>query len=353
MNTKRFAALVLAAALAVCSVSGCTFGEKTRIAATYSGGEVPAGVYIAHQLTALNEAYYKVPDMSKNVLEQEIDGAKAADWINNRAAELTRTFVAIESEFDRLGLTLDPETAAAATQGLRQSWESESDRMEKAGIGYSSVEAINLNAAKSQLVFSAYYGEGGEFAVSEEDYRAFYEENYRRVLMLVLSKTYDQATGTAFDEAGAAAQQELIESYFERSRAGEPLFDLIVARDEAIHSTLDSGNAHTHGPLVEAEQISLVYRENTNYPQALRDQIFANDTMNVPETYEDDNYGILFERRSLMEDESAYQSAKLSMLPLMKQDEYNEKLLAAADSLGISFNQDALKAFKLDKLMTA
>lgn len=75
--------------------------------------------------------------------------------------------------------------------------------------------------------------------------------------------------------------------------------------------------------------------------------------MNVPETYEDDNYGILFERRSLMEDESAYQSAKLSMLPLMKQDEYNEKLLAAADSLGISFNQDALKAFKLDKLMTA
>lgn len=49
--------------------------------------------------------------------------------------------------------------------------------------------------------------------------------------------------------------------------------------------------------------------------------------MNVPETYEDDNYGILFERRSLMEDESAYQSAKLSMLPLMKQDEYNEKLL--------------------------
>ena len=171
--------------------------------------------------------------------------------------------------------------------------------------------------------------------------------------MLVLSKTYDQATGTAFDEAGAAAQQELIESYFERSRAGEPLFDLIVARDEAIHSTLDSGNAHTHGPLVEAEQISLVYRENTNYPQALRDQIFANDTMNVPETYEDDSYGILFERRSLMEDESAYQSAKLSMLPLMKQDEYNEKLLAAADSLGISFNQDALKAFKLDKLMTA
>ena len=113
-----------------------------------------------------------------------------------------------------------------------------------------------------------------------------------------------------------------------------------MARDEAIHSTLDSGNAHTHGPLVEAEQISLVYRENTNYPQALRDQIF-------------DNYGILFERRSLMEDESAYQSAKLSMLPLMKQDEYNEKLLAAADSLGISFNQDALKAFKLDKLMTA
>ena len=54
-----------------------------------------------------------------------------------------------------------------------------------------------------------------------------------------------------------------------------------------------------------------------------------------------------------MEDESAYQSAKLSMLPLMKQDEYNEKLLAAADGLGISFSQDALKAFKLDKLMTA
>lgn len=138
--------------------------------------------------------------MSKNVLEQEIDGAKAADWINNRAAELTRTFVAVESEFDRLGLTLDPETAAAATQGLRQSWESESDRMERRASAISWSKR-STSTPPNQLVFSAYYGEGGEFAVSEEDYRAFYEENYRRVLMLVLSKTYDQATGTAFDEA--------------------------------------------------------------------------------------------------------------------------------------------------------
>lgn len=351
MNTKRFAALVLAVALAVCSLSGCTFGANTRTAATYNGGEIPAGIYIYNQMTALNEAYYQVPDMSKNVLSQEIDGVKATDWINNRAAELTRTYAAVESEFDRLGLTLDSGVAAAATQSLRQSWDNQKDQMEKAGIGYSSLEAVLLNSAKSQLLFSTYYGEGGEFAVTEEDYKAFYEENYRRVLMLVLSKKYDQATQDAFDEEGAAEQQKLIESCFERSKAGEPLIDLIVENDEAIHSALDSGDTHSHEPLTEENQIDVVYRENTNYPQALRDQIFASNTLNTPETYEDENYGVIFERRDLMADETAYQSARYSMLPLMKQAEYQEKLLAVADTLGFTLNQTAVKKFKVDNLM--
>ncbi len=353
MNTKRFAALVLAAALAVVSLAGCTLGEKTRIAATYNGGEIPAGVYISCQLTALNEAYYKVADPMSDILKQEIDGVKVTDWVANRAAELTRTFAGVESEFTRLGLTLDETAAAAATASLRQSWESERERMEKAGIGYASIEAIALNAAKSQQLFSTYYGEGGEHAVTEADYQKFYQDNYRRVLMMVLSKKYNQATQSGFDEAGAAEQQKQIEAYFSRAKAGENLFGLIVENDEALHAVLDSGAeaAHAHEPLTEAEQISTVYRENTNYPEALREQIFGGTALDTAETYEDDNYGIIFERRDLMADEGAYQSAKTSMLPLMKQDEFDALLLAAADADGFSLKQDVIKGFKLDRLM--
>lgn len=350
MSTKRFAALVMAAALAVCAVSGCTLGEKTRIAATYNGGEVPAGVYLYNQVSALNEAYYLVPDMSKDLLSQQIDGIGAEEWINNRAAELTRAYVAIESEFDRLGLTLDSGTAAAATQGLEQNWDSQKDQLEKAGIGYASVEASLLNAAKAELLFTAYYGEGGEFEVPEEEYRAFYEENFRRVLLLVFSKTYDPVAGAAFDEEGAAAQLEKIQSYFGRAQAGEDLYSLIVENDRELTLALDSGAEATYQAPTEASRTALIYRDDTSYPEALRDQLFAGDGDGV-ETYEDDSYGILYQRLSLDGDDTLYESAKSSMLPLMKQDAFVSHLVSVADGMGFALNQDAVKQFTVKKLL--
>ena len=154
----------------------------------------------------------------------------------------------------------------------------------------------------------------------------------------------------AFDEEGAAAQLETIQSYFDRAKAGEDLYDLIVERDREMTLALDSGAEATYQPPSEDSRIALVYREDTSFPAALVEQIFSGDGDGV-ETYEDENYGILFQRRSLDDDPLLYESSKPSMLPLMKQQEFLDQLVEMAGGLGFTCNDKAIKQFTVKKLM--
>ena len=59
MNIKKLAVLALAVCIGVMSLAGC--GAKApQIAASYNGGDIPAGVYITHQINAVNDAFTKL-----------------------------------------------------------------------------------------------------------------------------------------------------------------------------------------------------------------------------------------------------------------------------------------------------
>lgn len=347
MTMKKLAALGLALGLAAVSLTGC--GSKTpQIAATYNGGSIPAGVYIFNQVNAMNEAYGKVANPYADILSQEIDGAKAEQWINNRAVELVKTYAAVATEAARLNLTLDEAVAASVRQSLNKTWGTEGKAMEKMGVSLASAQAVADNSQLANEVFLAYYDEGGEKAVPEAELKGYFVDNYRRALMLVLSKR-DLSTGMELDSGKRDEVAKLYTDYKARVEAGEPLFDVIV--EETDRAKAAAGNTQETPPLVEAERETLISKSNTSYPPALLEQLFASAKKNAPEFYEDDNYYVIYELRDTMGDGTAFANARITLLSDYKGDAFRQDMIAMADSIGFKLDTAVTDKFKVAKLL--
>lgn len=346
MTIKKLAALGLALSMTAVSFTGC--GSKTpEVAATYQGGSIPAGVYILNQVNALNEAYQKVENPYGDLLSQEIDGVKTEQWINNRAVELIKTYAAVTSEAARLNIALDETTAASIKQSLNTTWGTQGEQMEQLGISLASAELVASNSQLADQVFMAYYDEGGEKAVPESELKTYFTDNYRRSLMLVLSKR-DTSTGATLDSGKLDEQKALYEGYKARVQSGEPLFDIIVSENDRAKAA--AGNTEQTAPLVESEQEILVNKNNTSYPQGLLDQIFSSTKQNAPEFYEDDNYYVIYELRDTLGDGTAFTNAKITLLSNLKGDEFRADMTALADTLDFKLNTATTGKYKVSKL---
>lgn len=352
MNIKKLAAAGVALSMAAMSLVGCS-GKTSGPAATYNGGEIPSGVYIFNQVNAANEAYSKLSDptaTADSILKQQIDGVTAEEWINNRTVELVKTYAAVASEAARLQLVADEATVSTIKQQLESNWKTEGDAMEKLGISLSSAQAIGVNSQLSNQLFQSYYGEGGEKAVAESELKAYFTDNFRRSLMVVIPRETDSASAAPenTDAEKKATPQEVFDGYKARISAGESVFDVLVSEEQRQRDL--AGNTET-AELVEAQQETIVNRESTGFPQALKDKIFETTELNTAQFYEDDDYFVIFDLRDTFGDGTAFNNAKQSLLLAYKGDEYREGLVAMADSIGFKLNSDVVKNFKVKSII--
>lgn len=183
-------ALVIALSAASCSLSKQYAYEKDDI-------KLPIGVYIYYLYNAYNSAqnYAQQSDLydaetgkydgKKSFLKMEItddDGktAVAEDWIKDKAAEDTKTAVAIQTKFNDLGCTLD-QTEIDSTQSYYKSYwdQSYSEMLEPYGISFDSffLAGYTLPAMENEA-FKAEYGTGGPSAVSDEELTKYFKDNY-------------------------------------------------------------------------------------------------------------------------------------------------------------------------------
>lgn len=183
-------ALVIALSAASCSLSKQYAYEKDDI-------KLPIGVYIYYLYNAYNSAqnYAQQSDLydaetgkydgKKSFLKMEItddDGktAVAEDWIKDKAAEDTKTAVAIQTKFNDLGCTLD-QTEIDSTQSYYKSYwdQSYSEMLEPYGISFDSffLAGYTLPVMENEA-FKAEYGTGGPSAVSDEELTKYFKDNY-------------------------------------------------------------------------------------------------------------------------------------------------------------------------------
>lgn len=184
-----------AALLALCTAMPCAAcGENTANAMTVGDYDVRAGIYLYYATSAFGEAIEVLRDggetfedvsdskgYEKILSKADIDNVTAEEWIQNKAEEYCKTFVAIEKEFETLGLSLTGEELAAAESSAASSMVYYGEFFENTGIGEQSVKDIILNSYKQDAVWEAYYGAGGSKDIHEHELYDHYAENHFRI----------------------------------------------------------------------------------------------------------------------------------------------------------------------------
>ena len=167
---------MLCAAMLLC-FAACGSSEKPAVIATYNGGEIPSGLYVFNQVAAINQALAIVGNpysQADQILSQKIEGVSAEKWINDLAANMTRYQTALKSEIDRFDLKVDDEFAAQLDNEIKASWEVDRAYMSSLGVSHDAFKLIATLNMLSPELFEAYYGEGGEEEVPEEELKEFF-----------------------------------------------------------------------------------------------------------------------------------------------------------------------------------
>ena len=237
-NNKKLTAVITAVSLAA-TMSACSapaIGAGTANAVTIDGYDVPAGVFIFYTLSAYNDAASIVAKNGENtspttkeVEKAHIDNLEAAEWIQNKATDYCKNFVAIEKEFEKIGGTLSAEDLDEVKNGIStySSYSIYSDN----GIGEESIRKILENESKSQYIFDYYYGFEGEKGVSEDELKDYFDENFARVKYVDISVT-DSTTGEKLSDDEVQERKELAESYAKQINEKSKIEDKMAEVDK-------------------------------------------------------------------------------------------------------------------------
>lgn len=190
---KRALAGVLTACTVLTSFTAC--GEKTGVAMTIDGKDIPAGVYLYYVTLAYNDAMTAIEETEKDKFSEckttadikkimkasKIDDKDAEKWIEDKAVESCQTYVATLKEFDNLGLSLTGEELANIDSSVAGSQSYYGEFFKENGIGEKSVKEILTLSYKQNAIYEAYYSDGGSEGVTDEELRTYYQDNHLRM----------------------------------------------------------------------------------------------------------------------------------------------------------------------------
>ena len=178
---KRTAAAVLALVLCL-SLAGC-YNENNTWAARKGDDTMPIGGYIYYLYSAYSEARDQV-DSDTAVLDAEIDGVDASQWITDRALNYLNAYYYISDKFSEYGLELTEDDQTQIDNTTTNFWSYYQSTFEDdLGIARDSFsKAYSEYTVKFQKVMEAMYGEGGELALAAGELEDFVTRCYRIAL---------------------------------------------------------------------------------------------------------------------------------------------------------------------------
>lgn len=345
MNMKKRLGVLLLALVMLLSMAGCAGANETW-ALDVDGEQIPTGLYLYYQFNNYQLASTLAADKDVNLLKQQIEGQDASVWIYQKTAEACKTYVAINREFDKRGLTLTTEEQGYAEKTAEYLYETYKETFDKNGIGVESIKLAVVNDQKAASIFDNEYGAEGASAVSEADKKAYFNENYTNILsfgtfMPTESEEKSNKYKKAMDDAFALYQKD--GDFF----AAKDLFD------EGIMEPLEEGETlleNDKSKQTEADYIVNINKVSGEYPESLIEKVFAME-YNVPFVYAEEGYLFLMERRDASTDTKAYEDAESTILTLMKKDEFNSYITDLASALTVTDNKACISYYSPKKIV--
>ena len=245
---KRIVATVVALSLMVAG-AGC--GESSSWAVKYQDYTLNSGIFIFYQTQAYSEATTILTEADKEldlkdtklIKTMSVENTDITEWINDKATENMRIFLAVNEKFDTLGLELDAQAKSDIKEQNDSIWSYYSKMYEKNGIGKDTVKQIVEFDYKQRAVFNHYYNKGGEFEYSDEDILSYLEGNYSRVKYIKLN--LKDGSSAELDDAGKKEIRKMADGYAERIKKGENIDDLIKEYNDYYDKLVSDAAAAT------------------------------------------------------------------------------------------------------------
>lgn len=336
MRIKKIVVMTMAAILAVI-MTACN--NNPTWVARHGETEVPPGAYIAYLMMGLDEASTKVEDSSK-LLSGEIDGKAVSDYIVDFAkAEVNKLF-GIQSKFAEVGLSLTEENITEHTSFADELYNARKSYYEAVGISKESLKMITETSMKSALLFNHFYGVGGEFALTDQEFDNVLNTNYYRASYHVFPKI-DFTTGQALGQETLDQNKAKADQFLARAKAGENFVDLMWE-----HRSQQEGETET---VTREEDYNYQYliakSATTSYPPVFLEGLGAAAEGDIF-SLEDDYYYYVVQKLVPADATQAQKDQyRLGVTREAKYDEYTKMTGDWAQALEIVYNDQAFKAY--------
>lgn len=332
-NIKKIIAGLSTAAIAI-SLTAC--GSDLTWASKIDGKVISPGTYIYYLSSGYYDASAKLTEqgIEGDVFDNEIDGQNAKDYIKDYATEKSKESVAIINKFDELGLELSSKKEKDIKMSVESLLEQSGEQFEKAGIADTSLNYIYTINEKTNMIFDAYYAEGGIEEVPMDDIIEKLSEEYASIRAISISITDTEGNELSDDEKDEKLQK--LEDYKKRIEEGENFLDIYDEYNKEVQG--DSYSVSDEDLANEDRAKFVIGKNNYYYSQTFIDKVFSQEN-NTVDIIKDDYSYFLVEKYDITKNENIISQYKDSIIYSLKSDEFQEKLKTWASELSIEKNQ--------------
>ena len=205
---KKATALLAVCAIAIGMTACGTSDTGNEIVAENANTKITMGAYAYCMYDAYYYAGNLVPDATAtSILSQEIDGQSVSDWMREQAASSMKGMFFVDAKAKELGITLTDTERKEIDDQMDSVWVTTQDSIKQMldyGITKEGAKQFYLEFnQKYTKIFETIYGENGTKAVSADEKKTYFTENYTDLAY------FQKSVYSLTDEEKATAKETL------------------------------------------------------------------------------------------------------------------------------------------------
>lgn len=237
------AVIMLAAIFAACDKKPAN--EYFNVVMKVNGVDITAGEYLFY-LSEIKESIRSIDPVRAASeywkLPYGDTGYNNKDFVIKSTKEKAINRVVLDGKFKEYGLKLsksDLDTMEMLMDSFKMNFDYSDikkadklfrEELTNSGLTYDVFYSMQSLGAKAQTMINEFYGAGKQYEITQDEIKAYYDENYTRVKHILIS--YNDSNGKKFTGEALDEAKALADSAYDRAMAGESFEALVTELSE-------------------------------------------------------------------------------------------------------------------------
>ena len=261
------------------------------------------------------------------------ENSVSKDYIDE-AQLLCAQYVAVNTMFKKLSLTLDTEHKTEISESVSNEWRVFSDYYNLIGVSKQTLTKIHTSLAKKEMLFTSYYGEGGSNEVPVADIKQYFYANYVGFYAVNGYMTTKDETGktVSLDNDEKAKLRTKFNSMLAQLNNGQTIEEVGAAYAKEQDSTSTAGT------------VKVLKKGSSEYPDGFYEKVAALSSGKAAVIEAGDYIFLVVKADMTKDDETFFSTYRSACLKQLKSDEFDGIISSTAESYKITENAERLNS---------